>query len=69
MIQVGDKYEVYYGPKNPNNIKKLHVLAVVDEDVIVYKLWNKYRKRWIYKVDAIGYLDYLLELGDMFPKV
>ena len=48
-IQVGDTYKLFYGDNNINNIKKIHILAIVDDYMIIYKFWGK--RSWAYKVE------------------
>ncbi len=56
-FKVGSKYRIYFGPGNLNN-KTIHVLAIVDNDQIVYKHWLKHKSRWHYTVES----EYLLYL-------
>ena len=35
---------------------RVHVLAIVDEDQIVYRTWQKHKRRWSYRVEwAYGF--------------
>lgn len=54
-IQIGDIYEVFYNEGNHNNIPKIYVLAIVDDDMIVLKYWRKQTRRWIYKIVHADY--------------
>ncbi len=63
-IKKGDTFKLFYGKTNPANIAKIHICAIVDKDVIVYKHWSR-RKGWIYQVDYIGKLDFLLAEGHL----
>jgi hypothetical protein len=57
MLEIGKSYKLFFGEGNINN-KIIHVLAIVDDDMVVYK-WYGFRKtRWFYIVDS----KYLLEL-------
>jgi hypothetical protein len=47
LLQPGRKVRMNYGVGNPNNELR-HVRAIVDDDQIVYRVWQ-YR-RWIYHV-------------------
>lgn len=57
MLQPGRKVRVFYNDINPNNEIR-HIRAIVDEDRVVYKVWqrNRYRYyvRWVYDFE----LDY-----------
>ena len=55
---IGKAYNINFGKGNPNN-KKIHVLAVVDEDYYVCKYWQKYKQRWNYNVEHVGFLQLL----------
>ena len=46
----------------------LHILAVVDEDQIVYKHWYSPRQLWIYNIKSITYFSYFYE-ADLLEKV
>ena len=55
-IEIGKKYKIYFSENNINN-KTIHVLAIVDEDQVVYKWWSKRKDRWIYVVDDMMWFD------------
>ncbi len=46
---VGKSYRVYLS--NEGKIKKIYILARVDEEMIVYKYWGFHRKRWLYRIE------------------
>ena len=48
-------------PNMANRI--LHILALVDEDMVVYKYWHKKRRRWTYKVEWAGIFQMDYEKG------
>ncbi len=47
----GATFKLDFGPNN-RNTKKYHVLAIVDEDMVVLKWWSKRKKRWFYIVEC-----------------
>ena len=50
-IEVGRKYKIDYGEGNLNN-KIIHILAIVDDDMFVYKWYGNNKRRMpYYKVE------------------
>lgn len=47
MLTPGKKVRVFYGENNPNNQIR-HIRAIVDEQYVTYRVWNRKRQRWIY---------------------
>jgi len=41
-IKTGKKYKIYFNPDNINN-KTIHILAIVDDDMVVFKYWGKHK--------------------------
>jgi hypothetical protein len=64
MLEVGKKYRIDYGFE----IKKIHVLVIVDEDQIVYKWYGKHKQWWHYGVES-GYYFSLLEKDGRIKEV
>ena len=56
-LQPGNKIKVHYGPGNPNNELR-HILAIVDDEYVVYKVWSRNKKRYRYSVE--WFYDFLL---------
>lgn len=57
LLQPGNKVKVYAGENIPvNNL--YHILTIVDDDQIVYKIWGKHKQLWFYRVED-AYLFYL----------
>ena len=50
-MQPGTKWRLDFGEGNPNN-KLIHVIAIVDEQEIVYKTWWKHKQVWHYAVES-----------------
>lgn len=40
---------------NNTNSDLLHILAIVDDDMVVVKKWGKHRQRWFYQVESLYY--------------
>jgi len=43
----GERHHALVG----GNVNVIHVLGVVEGDMIVYKWWNKYKAEWRYAVE------------------
>ena len=53
----GARFKKNFGPTNPNTAV-YHVLAIVDDDMIVMKKWMPRRKRWAYMVEPPLFITY-----------
>ena len=62
-FKVGDKLRIYFDENNRNN-RLLHVLAIVDDRVMV-KYWKKHKHGWIYDIEPVLYLRDLQEFGHL----
>ena len=62
LLQKGRKLKIYWGEKNMNN-KTIHIRAIVDDDIVVYKFWLKRKKYWTYKTDNFYYFGLLYKDG------
>jgi hypothetical protein len=63
-MQIGHKYQIYFTPNNINN-KTVHILAIVDDDMIVFKYWLEGKQRWVYLVEWIGLFDLYEKNGNI----
>ena len=61
-VKVGDKLKIYYNENNKNNCI-IHVRAIVDGNYVVYRVWSKYRKNWIYRINDVSFLEMLYKDG------
>lgn len=50
MVQPGKKVRVFYAAGNRNNQLR-HILAIVDEEYIVYRIWSRRTQGWLYRVE------------------
>lgn len=41
---------LFYGSRNLNNIGPMHIRAVVDDVAVVYSVWSRRYKNWVYGV-------------------
>lgn len=64
LLQVGKTLRIDFGKDNPNN-EVIHIRAIVDDDQVVFKTWNKHRQRWSYCVKWMYYFELLLEDGHL----
>lgn len=58
LLQVDKALRVNYGEGNSNNETR-HIRAIVDDDQIVYRVWSRSKRRWIYHIEN-RYAFYLL---------
>ncbi len=61
LLRPGQTLRIYYGPANINN-KRLHVRAIVDGEIVVYRVWSR-RHGWIYQVENRGSLHWQWQKG------
>ena len=64
LLIPGQKVKISFGKGNINN-KTVHVRAIVDDRIVVYTVWDKYRQDWRYNYFGIDYLALLHEKGNL----
>lgn len=64
--QPGKSLERFYNDGNINNAI-LHVRAIVDADIVVYRVWVRRRQVWSYRVEVLQDLHYMWERGTLRP--
>ena len=65
-IKVGDKFKLYFGESwNPNNVNLMRIMAVIEEEKVVYKFWSYKRKWWRYRLVDLGLLELYYEDGTL----
>jgi hypothetical protein len=57
----GETYYVFIGVGKPY---KIHIVAVVDEDMVVYKYYGRHKQRWHYAVRHREYLAFNIDLTE-----
>lgn len=59
LVKPDKKVRIFFNEGNPNNEIR-HIRAIVDDWIIVYKVWGKRKRRWFYHVEWIYgfYLQY-----------
>ena len=58
-FKVGDIFYLQKGlPDDP--LYKCHVLAIVDDDKVVYKWYGRRKQYWRYEVDSVQYLQMVI---------
>ena len=62
MLLPGKKVRRYFGKKDRRN-QLMHIRAVVDEEYIVYRVWSRRRRWWVYKIDWWYYFYMDMEYG------
>lgn len=50
LLQVGKSIRVDFGHGSGKEVR--HIRAIVDDDQIVYRVWSKFKQRWLYHVDS-----------------
>jgi len=59
-IKIGDKYKIFFDENNVNN-EIIHIVGIIDNDMIVYKHYGEHKKRWFYKIEHKAYFKLLNE--------
>ena len=54
-VKIGDTFKILAGTPKPY---KAHVVAIVDEDMVVYKWYGRHKQWWHYKVEHIDIIQY-----------
>lgn len=62
LLAPGNKLKIYIGENNPNN-KTVHIRAIVDESIVVYRVWRKSWQGWDYWCRASSYFEGLYKEG------
>ena len=65
ILQPGKKIKVFYSDGNINNQTR-HIRAIVDDEFVVYRTWQKRKREWFYHVKHIYHFELLLENGRLF---
>ncbi len=62
MLQPGKKVRVFYYPGNVNNQLR-HIRAIVDEEYVVYRVWSRHKRRWVYRIEWLYQFNLAWENG------
>jgi hypothetical protein len=63
IVEVGKSYRLNYGKGNPNN-QTIHVRGIVDDDIVVYRVWRRRWQSWHYVTEPM----YFFELNESVIK-
>lgn len=63
MFKVG---EAYYVKRGINKLYKAHIVAIVDEEYIVFKWYGKYKQWWHYEIMHKEVLKSEIEIANRF---
>lgn len=66
MVQPGKAVRLAFPPPNVNNEIR-HIRAVVDDECVVFRVWLKHKKRWVYRCDDLIYYQILWREGFLKP--
>ena len=67
MIAPGCVVRQEYDPDNINNQVR-HIRAIVDDDQVVYRVWNTRTQRWLYRIESCYGLWYEWQQGVLKRK-
>lgn len=56
QIEIGDIFQLNYGPDNAHN-RTIHVRAIVDDYWVVVRSWSKRRRRWNYTLQDLSFFE------------
>lgn len=60
-FKAGDTFNILKVTQRGAEIKKAHVLAIVDSDRVVYKWWARFAKSWRYEIEQAVILEIYIE--------
>ena len=60
---IGDKYELFYNPNNPNN-KKFEIRGIIDDEMVIF-LTSKGN----YKMEDILWFEFNIETGKLIKII
>ena len=62
FIEVGKSYVLNYTlPASHPSRKKIHIRAIVDNDVIVFRAWSRRKRCWYYGNEILFYYALMME--------
>ncbi len=64
-MKKGEKYQILFGPERTPTL--IHIRAIVDDSIIVYRTWSSRKQTWNYQVNSLYYFD-LLKSGNRLIK-
>jgi hypothetical protein len=64
LVKLGARLYIFYSDGNINN-RIVHIRAIVDDEWIVWRIWSRKRRRWLYHVGHISRFEYLYEQGHL----
>ena len=60
----GKSFKIYYGESHISN-HIVHIRAIVDDEIVVFKWWHRGTQRWIYATQSLYYFKALSESGHL----
>ncbi len=64
-MKKGERYQILFGPEKTPLL--IHIRAIVDDSIIVYRMWSSQKQTWNYQVNSLYYFD-LLKSGNRLIK-
>ena len=52
----GKSFRIFYGKDNVNN-RIVHIRAIVDDEMIVFRWWSRQKQGWIYEVQHLYFFE------------
>lgn len=62
LMQPGMALRVFYDEGNPSNERR-HIRAIVDGEWVVYRVWQRRRRWWMYRCEHVSSLLDMWEAG------
>lgn len=56
-LKPGKSFRIRYDNKNNVNNRVIHIRAIVDDEMIVFRQWSRRRQRWIYAIEHLYYFE------------
>lgn len=60
ILQPGVSFSIFHNEGNPHN-QRVHVRAIVDDFLVVYRTWGKRAQYWNYQVIGMWWFEHCLE--------
>lgn len=67
LVVPGRKVRIFFNKGNVNN-RTAHIRAIVDEDQVIYRYWEKGTQRWVYMIESFYYFKLLFQGGNLLES-
>lgn len=62
IIKPGNTVRIFYGQEHKKT-ELLHIRAIVDDGMVVVRVWSQRNRNWRYRVEDIGYFEMVHDDG------